>query len=316
RGRGPFSERDLKILLAIGEEVEELLGAERAKAYSKLLSRRVGGVYSELCEEGEWKIALALGLINGVFSIPGWPGEVWKRSLERAVKKYGDEEFAAALRLLKGKRKGASLRGLGDLFRSAPRYFRERSRYFAISAVFVLIGGLLGTTWVGEVLVSFMKESFGPVEGVSGWELAWIIYANNVRVSAILVGGGPSLYVAPAVLAVNGMVVGGFLSFYEAEEPVYHYIAPHGILEVSCILLSASAGLSTAVKLIRGGNLRKEGEASVSLFLASTVWLMLSAVVESFVTESVVGRAELPIVVGVILAAPFYVWLAVGGRGR
>ena len=96
-------------------------------------------------------------------------------------------------------------------------------------------------------------------------------------------------------------------------------VLPHGVLELSCIAVTAAAGLRIGWALIepgtltRGQSLRREARPAMEMVLGTMPWLVLAGLVEGFVTGST-GGLDGAIVVGVGLGVVF--WGLVAWRGR
>jgi uncharacterized membrane protein SpoIIM required for sporulation len=91
------------------------------------------------------------------------------------------------------------------------------------------------------------------------------------------------------------------------------------MLELSCIAVSAGAGMSMGWAIVEPGALTRraalaaQAPAAVLLVLATAPWLVLAGLVEGFVTPHRLPLAA-ALGVGVALAAPY--WLAVARLGR
>ena len=73
------------------------------------------------------------------------------------------------------------------------------------------------------------------------------------------------------------------------------YVAPHGLLELSCIAVSACAGLRIAWSVIDPGpvsrldSLPETSRDAVVLILGTAVWLVIAGLTEGFLTPRGVG---------------------------
>ncbi len=97
------------------------------------------------------------------------------------------------------------------------------------------------------------------------------------------------------------------------------YVAPHGLLELSCIAVSGAAGLRLAWAVIdpghlpRGTALRAAARPAVLLALGTAPWLVVAGLTEGFVTPRglPLGAA---LALGGLEAGVF--WLLAFTRGR
>jgi uncharacterized membrane protein SpoIIM required for sporulation len=160
--------------------------------------------------------------------------------------------------------------------------------------------------------------SFGESAGLSSQ-----IFVNNIRVTLLAFAGGISAgLLTAASLIYNGLLVGvlGGLAARAGRMGVFvELVAPHGVLELSCIVVAGAAGLRMGWSLIDPGRrprsraLAEEAGAAAELALGTAPWLVLAGLVEGFVTPSAVGLGP-ALVVGFALGAVY--WVLVWRRGR
>ncbi|MEE8354875.1 MAG: stage II sporulation protein M [Candidatus Bathyarchaeia archaeon] len=158
-------------------------------------------------------------------------------------------------------------------------------------------GYYLGDTISMEIL----EEVMGGLPDLEGFDLFQIflfIVFNNVTKSFFwmllgVLGGLPPMFFA----VLNGFFIGHF-SYNVALDYSLGFIAaaliPHGVIEISTILLSSAAGMSLGYALInrlRGhGGLRAElGKALLLYFTKILPLLILAAVLEVTLTPMVVA---------------------------
>src|SRR5207245_8654013 len=125
------------------------------------------------------------------------------------------------------------------------------------------------------------------------------IFTNNIQVSFLAFAGGIAAGLGTVcVLLFNGAIVGavagvafrggGGGSFLEL-------VVPHGVLELSVIVVSAAAGLGMGRAVIDPGRrsrraaLAEEAREAVEIVLGTAPWFVLAGLVEGFVTPSGVG---------------------------
>jgi uncharacterized membrane protein SpoIIM required for sporulation len=149
------------------------------------------------------------------------------------------------------------------------------------------------------------------------------VWTNNALVAAETVIFGVLLGV-PVLLvlfgnALNIGVVGGLMTAYGKSAEFWGLILPHGILELSAVFLAAAAGLRLGWAIIDPGPrprvtaLAEEGRALVTIAIGLMFVLLVSGVIEAFVTPS-----PLPtwarIGIGAIAEIAFLAYVGVCGR--
>jgi uncharacterized membrane protein SpoIIM required for sporulation len=149
------------------------------------------------------------------------------------------------------------------------------------------------------------------------------VWTNNAIVAAVSLIFGillclPTLYVL-FQNAANIGIDGGFLFAHGRGVEFFALILPHGMLELSAVFLAAAAGLRLGWKIIdpgpvpRSQALAKAGRETVTLALGLVAVLLVSGMIEAFVTPS-----PLPtwarIGVGGVVEAAFLTYVIVLGR--
>ncbi len=148
------------------------------------------------------------------------------------------------------------------------------------------------------------------------------IFTNNVRVSFLAFAGGILLGLGTAVVLVyNGTFFGAIAGLAIGAGnggPFFELVSAHGVLELSCIIVTAAAGLRIGWALIEPGRRKRvdalvaEGKDAVAIVLGTIPWLVLAGLVEGFITPRGIGL--LPAVsFGWALAGIF--WGLVAWRG-
>jgi uncharacterized membrane protein SpoIIM required for sporulation len=149
-----------------------------------------------------------------------------------------------------------------------------------------IVSGPIGDTIKREVKGLEKYRNVGPLTPL-------YIYTNNLRVSLIMDVLYPTIIVPPLLIAINGIVVGllptGLLvepSFkMEGLSPgdmgllYYALLVPHGMLEITTIVLVGSLIASGYSGCIRGVLSRM-----VRRFILALINLSVAAIVESTVT--------------------------------
>lgn len=149
------------------------------------------------------------------------------------------------------------------------------------------------------------------------------IFTHNITISFLAFAGGiTGGLVTAAALAYNGLVVGVLagLAVGSGTGGIFlRLVAPHGMLELSCIAVAGGAGLRFGWALLdpgprpRAAVLAEATPPLVTAVLGTAVWLVVAGLTEGFVTPT---GLSLPVAVGVGagLAATF--WSLVLWRGR
>jgi uncharacterized membrane protein SpoIIM required for sporulation len=148
------------------------------------------------------------------------------------------------------------------------------------------------------------------------------IFTNNIRVTFIAFAGGISAgVVTAAVLLFNGTLLGAIAGLAWGAgsiRPFVELVAPHGVLELSCIVVAGAAGLRLGWSVVDPGrrtrveSVTREARRTVLIALGTAPWLVLAGLVEGFLTPRGIGLAA-ALAVGIALAAIY--WLAVVWRG-
>ncbi len=155
-----------------------------------------------------------------------------------------------------------------------------------------------------------------------GGSFAAKVATNNAWVCALMLAFG--VFLVPVVYlmwqnALNVGVAGGLMAASGKLDLFFGLILPHGLLELTCVFVSAGAGLRLGWTWIdpgprtRSQALMEEGLAAGALAVGLAVTLAVSGVIEAFVTPSPLPTVA-RIGIGII------VWLAflgyVLGPGR
>lgn len=152
------------------------------------------------------------------------------------------------------------------------------------------------------------------------------IFTNNIQVSLIALAGGVTGGLLTAGVTVyNGILLGGVMGLGVGAgnaRPLTELIVPHGVLELSCIVVAAAAGLRLGGALLepgrrrRGDALVEEGRHTVEIVLGTAPWLILAGLIEGFYTPGGHGLlAALVVGIGVgVLYWSLLVWRGRPGR--
>ncbi|SEF96534.1 Uncharacterized membrane protein SpoIIM, required for sporulation [Thermomonospora echinospora] len=157
----------------------------------------------------------------------------------------------------------------------------------------------------------------------SAQSFAFMVWVNNAWVSAtaLIFGillGIPTLYVLFAN-QLNLAQVGGFMFAHGKGDVFFGLILPHGLLELTAVYLACAAGLKLGWTIIdpgprtRGRALAEEGRATVAIALGLVLVLLVSGLIEGFVTGWV-HLTWLRIGIGVVAELAFLAYVVALGR--
>lgn len=259
---------------------------------------------------------------------PRFPGDPVVTYLERLVQRGRQGVYNAP----------SSRGSVWDFFSTGYwRRVRERKLVLAIAFLCLAVPALLGGFWAwrdpgpASGLVPSQYQSVteprapGQSLGVSVDQesaLAAEIFTNNIAVTFYAFSGGLLLGVGTLfVLLQNGMLLGvvaGLAIGSGNGRVFFELVTAHGVLELSCIIVSGAAGLRLGWALIdpgtrpRGVALRQEARAAIEIVLGTAPWLVVAGLVEGFLTPAGAG---LPAVLAVGFSLGAIYWGLVLWRG-
>jgi uncharacterized membrane protein SpoIIM required for sporulation len=230
-----------------------------------------------------------------------------------------------------------SLRGAGRFFTRTFPAALWRARWFvAVSALLTLgpaiaIGGWLANSSravdasaPAAVRQAYVNQDFAAYySSQPAAAFATEVYTNNIRVAALAFAGGilvciPTVY----LLVTNGAGVGQAAGLFAAagqSAKFYGLILPHGLLELTSVIIAGAAGLRLGWAVIDPGDrsraaaIGEEGRRSVVLVLGVILTLLIAGLIEGFVTGSSLPTA-VRVGIGVAVEAAFLVYAVVLGR--
>lgn len=149
------------------------------------------------------------------------------------------------------------------------------------------------------------------------------VWTNNLRVAAISLAFGALLGIPVLwVLLQNAVNVGtglGLMASADRLDVFLGLILPHGLLELTAVFVAAGAGLRLGWTVIdpgprtRGAALAQEGRATIGMALGLTAVLLISGLIEGFVTPSGLSTWA-RITVGIVAELAFLAYVFVLGR--
>jgi uncharacterized membrane protein SpoIIM required for sporulation len=213
--------------------------------------------------------------------------------------------------------------------------YRARAWWITVGIAFVLVATAIGA-WVatnpdvvsalttpGE-LDSLVNEDFADYyTSDPAGSFAFRVWINNAWVAALALVGGALLCVPGIWIlwqnALNVGVVGGLMASADRLDLFLGLITPHGLLELTAVFVAGGAGIRLGWQIISPGPrprsvaLAEEGRSTLTIALGLVVVLLVSGVVEAFVTPS-----PLPtwarIALGALVWITFLAYVVVLGR--
>jgi uncharacterized membrane protein SpoIIM required for sporulation len=217
------------------------------------------------------------------------------------------------------------------------RRVRERPALVVIAVACLALPTLLAGYWAwrdpgaagglvpSEYQSVTQPRPAGQDQGVSvddQSDLAAEIFTNNIQVTFEAFALGITAGLGTAyVLITNGMhlgVFGGLAAGSGNGRVFLELVYAHGVLELSCIAVTAAAGLRVGWSIVEPGPgtraqaVRAEAGRSVGIVLGTMPWLVLAGLVEGFVTGTYSLAVVLPL--GIALGALY--WALVFTLGR
>ena len=149
------------------------------------------------------------------------------------------------------------------------------------------------------------------------------VFTNNVRVAVLVFSAGIVVCLFSAlVLVSNGTRLGEFVAvFVDAGKgtELFGLLVPHGVIELSAVVVAGAAGLRLGWTVIDPGDRRRamalaeEGRRSVGLVMGVAAMLLVAGVIEGFVTGSTLPTS---VRVGLGLSVGIAFWLYAWAFGR
>jgi len=170
--------------------------------------------------------------------------------------------------------------------------------------------------YVEEDFIDYYSEN--PAASFAG-----AVWTNNAWISAQAVAFGVTGFWVPFILFMNaqglGIAAGLFLATGKMDI-FFSYILPHGLMELTAVFIACAAGLKIFWAMVRPGPRTRlqavadEGRSLITIALGLVLVLLVSGIVEGFVTPS-----SLPvwakIAIGALVLAGYWVYtLVLGGK--
>jgi uncharacterized membrane protein SpoIIM required for sporulation len=299
-------------------ELEALLGEARGRPerLGATAARRLGALYRS-------------GAADLAFARRSFPGDPVVRRLEALVRAARPVVYAHA--------RPRQESFVEFLTRGYWRRMLERPWPLLAAWALLIVPAVLAGIWgaddpggaLGVVPEQFLGASDPGGNGETGLGLAdearfsSEVMTNNVQVTFIAFAGGILACLGTAAIVLyNGLFLGAIAGIvWQAGDGALfvELVAPHGLLELSCISVGAAAGLRLGWAVVSPGPRRRrlvlaeEARRSVEILIGTVPWLVVAGLIEGFVTGSGLGLGG---ALAVGLGAAGLYWGLAFWRGR
>ena len=242
-----------------------------------------------------------------------------------------------------------SLRPLAFYASEFPQVFRRTFRYTAVSAALLIGSGLLAYVLVvvdagwlehvapaglAEAIESFLRRNtpagsyFGDAhQAMGGSAFSTLLWTHNLQSGLVAFALGVGLGIGTVwALASNGAMVGSVIAvgaLNHRAATVCAIMAPHGVIELSAIVICGGAGLLLGYTVINPGRLGRRdalvlaAREAVRLMLGAVTLFLLAGLIEGTISPLADGpfRADsVRLLFGAATGAALIGYLAVGDR--
>ncbi|MGE0304976.1 MAG: stage II sporulation protein M [Acidimicrobiia bacterium] len=231
----------------------------------------------------------------------------------------------------------ASIRSAGRFFsRTFPGAVWSARWFVLVAAMCTFIPALALGAWIANsdraleasapaaVREAYVSENFEEYySSEPAGQFATRVFVNNVQVSIMAFALGVlGCVVTAALLAYNGMNLGfaaGLFFSAGQQSKFFGLILPHGLLELSAVVVAGAAGLRLGWTVIDPGDRRRsdalaaEGRRSVTIVLGLILAFAVAGAIEGFVTGSGLPTS-LRVGVGIAVFVAFWLYIVVQGR--
>ncbi|HEY9556944.1 MAG TPA: stage II sporulation protein M [Acidimicrobiales bacterium] len=227
-----------------------------------------------------------------------------------------------------------SLSGAARFFTTTfPAAVWHARRFVLAAALLLLVPAFVVGTWVATsdaaleasgpeaVREAYVEDDFEAYySSAPAGQFATEVTVNNIQVSILAFAAGVLFCVVTAgILAYNGANVGvaGGLFAAAGEQPSFWgLILPHGLLELSAVIVAGAAGLALGWAIVAPGDrsrteaLAEEGRRAAVMVLGLVLAFVIAGAIEGFVTPSGLPTwARIAVGVAAFTAFWTYVWL-------
>lgn len=148
------------------------------------------------------------------------------------------------------------------------------------------------------------------------------VWTNNAWIAAQMVAFGVVGLWVPMVLVLNAVsvgIAGGVMAEQGEQAAFWLNLLPHGLMELTAVFIAGAAGLRIFWAWVAPGRQRRltslaqEGRRLVTVAMGLVLVLLISGVVEGFVTPSGMHPA-LKVVIGALVLAGYWAYTLILGR--
>jgi uncharacterized membrane protein SpoIIM required for sporulation len=257
---------------------------------------------------------------------------------------FADPALVARLTTLVG-RSGTLVYGSRPrTFRNVGRFFTvtfpaavwDARRFVVVSAALTLAPAVAVAVWLANspkaldaTAPAALRQAYLTHDFASYYssqpsaQFAAQVTTNNIQVAFFAFAGGILLgSLTVFILVNNGANVGAAAGLFAAagQQPrFYGLILPHGLLELSSVVVAGAAGLSLGWAIVSPGDrtrteaLTHRGRQAVTIVLGLVLTFLVAGTIEGFVTGSSLPTAA-RVGIGVVVEAVFVTYIVVCGR--
>ncbi|MEV7607040.1 stage II sporulation protein M [Paenarthrobacter sp. NPDC089322] len=169
--------------------------------------------------------------------------------------------------------------------------------------------------YIEEDFIDYYSEN--PAASFAG-----AVWTNNAWISAQAVAFGITGFWVPMILFLNAQNAGAAAGAFAATgklDVFFSYILPHGLMELTAVFIACAAGLQIFWAMVRPGPRTRlqavadEGRSLITVALGLVLVLLISGVVEAFVTPSLLP-VWAKITIGALVLAAYWTYTLVLGR--
>jgi uncharacterized membrane protein SpoIIM required for sporulation len=212
---------------------------------------------------------------------------------------------------------------------------RERPAPLLLAIVLLVVPALLAAAWALHdpgaaigIVPGRLRGAAQPI-GDTGMTVAQsaafssAVMTNNIEVTFLAFAAGLVFALGTAcVVAYNGAILGAVAggAIGNGNGAAFaQFVTAHGIIELSCIAVAASAGLRIGYAIVAPGPrtrsraLVEEARPAIAIVLGTMPWVVLAGIIEGFVTRAGVGLVP-GTAIGVGAGAVYWSLVLVRGR--
>jgi uncharacterized membrane protein SpoIIM required for sporulation len=185
---------------------------------------------------------------------------------------------------------------------------------------------ILGTGWTDEIVRLASRH-----EGTKNWLpeaerpiASSMIMTNNIKVSFLAFATGISYGVLTLWIIIhNGMLLGtvaAVVHLYGVSLNFWGFVLPHGVIELTAIVISGGAGFKIGYSLINPGRYTKKdalklaARESLPLIGGVVCMLAVAGIIEAFVSPMVEIPSEMKIAFSFLEGLALFLYLGFSGK--